>query len=72
MLASDRMLWRHQSADCGLSQYSHCCTGVKQGQEVSLQAGGAGGEGASGGAPAWQELGQGAGVRRSSVVIYVS
>ena len=58
------MLWRHQSADCGLSQYSQCCAGEKQGQEDSLQAGGAGGEGASEGAPAWQELGQEVGVRR--------
>ena len=43
---------------------AQCCTGVKQEQEVSLQAGGAGGEGACEGAPAWQELGQEVGVRR--------
>ena len=42
---------------------AQCCTGVKQEQEVSLQAGGAGGEGACEGAPAWQELGQEVGVR---------
>ena len=66
------MLWRHQSADCVLCVLLTSCAGVKQGQEVSLQARGAGGEGALEGAPAWQELGQGAGVRRSSVVIYVS
>ena len=47
---------------------AQCCTGVKQEQEVSLQAGGAGGEGACEGAPAWQELGQEAGVRRSVVI----
>ena len=45
---------------------AQCCTGVKQEQEVSLQAGGAGpgGEGACEGAPAWQELGQEVGARR--------